>query len=242
MNKVILTGRITKNPELKNFVTGSNSGSVVSFSLAVTRTMPNAQGTYETDFFTCVSFNKQAEYIARNIRQGYLLAVDGKLQTRKYNAQDGTTRNVTEVICDSVQLLAKPNGNMNDGTMNQDYNSSMNYSQQSQQVNQQNSYQNMYSQNNGYSQPMNSYQQQNNYSQPMNNYQQQNNYRQPVNNYQQNNFAQPENNYQQNNNYQQVEASYQKTSVQNEAINEQKTDSFNDFARATDISDDDLPF
>lgn len=107
MNKVILVGRITRDPELKTIASGS---SVVNFTIAVNRPIATQQNTNEqgndrnADFISCVIWNKQAENLAKYVKKGALIGVEGRIQTRSYDA-NGTTRYVTEVLCDSVQFL-----------------------------------------------------------------------------------------------------------------------------------------
>lgn len=102
INRIVLVGRITKNPELKS--TQSNI-SFMNFTLAVNRQFKNADGETEADFISCVAWRKTAELISQYVRKGNLLAIDGKLQTRSYQADDGTMRYVTEVVADSVVFL-----------------------------------------------------------------------------------------------------------------------------------------
>jgi single-strand DNA-binding protein len=101
MNRVILVGRITKDPEVKQ--TQSNIP-VVSFTLAINRQFTDASGERQADFIQCVVWRKQAENLARFVKKGALLGVEGRLQSRQYEAENGT-RYVTEVVCDSVQFL-----------------------------------------------------------------------------------------------------------------------------------------
>lgn len=106
MNKAILVGRLTRDPELRN----TNSGAaVVSFTVAVNRTFTSNSGEREADFINCIAFNKQAENLHRYIRKGGLVGVEGRIQSRSYTAQDGSTRYVTEVVCDNIHFL-EPKG------------------------------------------------------------------------------------------------------------------------------------
>ena len=107
MNKVILVGRITKDPELRSLSSGS---SVVNFTIAVNRPVAqNAdQNASNADFINCVIWNKQAENLAKYVKQGSLIGVEGRIQTRNYES-NGTTRYVTEVLCDNVQFLETKN-------------------------------------------------------------------------------------------------------------------------------------
>ncbi len=102
MNKVILSGRITKDPEIRYTQTGA---SVVSFTIAVDRPIRDAQGNRQSDFINCVAWRGTAEFISRYIKKGYMLLVEGYITSRSYQGQDGQTRYVTEVICDNVENL-----------------------------------------------------------------------------------------------------------------------------------------
>ena len=106
MNRVTLVGRITRDPELR---TSPSNVSFVAFAIAVNRVGVNNNGEREADFINCVAFNKQAENLARFIKKGTLLGVEGKLQTRRYQATDGSNRTATEVICDMVHFLENRN-------------------------------------------------------------------------------------------------------------------------------------
>jgi len=110
MNRVVLVGRITKDPELK--YTQSNVP-FVNFSIAVNRTFVNNQGEREADFINCVVWRAQAENLAKFISKGGLIGVDGRLQTRTYQTQTGENRYITEVVCDSVQFLESKSSNTN---------------------------------------------------------------------------------------------------------------------------------
>ena len=102
MNKVVLIGRITKEPEIK--YTQSGVG-VVSFTLAVDRDVKDDNGNYLTDFINCVAWRNQAEFIANWIKKGYLIAISGAIQTRSWQTSNGENRSTTEVIVDSVKNL-----------------------------------------------------------------------------------------------------------------------------------------
>lgn len=102
MNKVILIGRLARDPEMRTTPSGV---ATTSFTIAVQRNYANAQGDREADFISCVAWRKQAENIAKYCTKGSQVAVDGRIQTRNYDAQDGTKRYVTEVIADNVTFL-----------------------------------------------------------------------------------------------------------------------------------------
>lgn len=105
LNKIILIGRLTRDPELRYTPQGVP---VASFSLAVDRSFTNQAGERETDFINCVAWRKLGEVVGNHLTKGRLAAVDGRLQIRGYEAQDGTKRQVAEVVCDNVQFLDRP--------------------------------------------------------------------------------------------------------------------------------------
>ncbi|MCB2297773.1 single-stranded DNA-binding protein [Clostridium tagluense] len=102
MNKVVLVGRLTKDPELK-FAQGTGTA-VATFTVAVNRRFKR-EGQPEADFIPVVVFGKQAEATANYMSKGKLLSVSENIQTRNYEAKDGTRRYVTEVIADEVGFL-----------------------------------------------------------------------------------------------------------------------------------------
>jgi len=102
LNRVVLVGRLIRDPDLRQTTTRV---SVATFTLAVNRTFANQDGEREADFIQCVVWRKTAENVARYVGKGSLVGVDGRIQTRSYDAQDGSKRYVTEVVADSVQFL-----------------------------------------------------------------------------------------------------------------------------------------
>ena len=108
MNKVILIGRLTRDPEMRTTPSGV---ATTSFSIAVQRNYANAQGDREADFINCVAWRKQAENIAKYCTKGSQVAVDGRIQTRNYDAQDGTKRYTTDVVVDNFEFLGSKNEN-----------------------------------------------------------------------------------------------------------------------------------
>ena len=101
INRTILVGRITRDPELKKTQSGV---SVVSFTLAVNRTFKK-EGEQEADFINCVAWRNQADFLGNYITKGALLGVEGRIQTRNYEDQTGKTVYITEVVCETVQAL-----------------------------------------------------------------------------------------------------------------------------------------
>jgi single-strand DNA-binding protein len=124
LNRVVLVGRLTKDPDLRYTPSGV---ATASFTLAVNRTFTNQQGEREADFINCVVWRKAAENVANYLRKGSLAGVDGRIQTRSYEGQDGKRVYVTEVIAESVQFLDTRN---NDSQSNNRNNQSSNQSSQ----------------------------------------------------------------------------------------------------------------
>ena len=101
MNKAILVGRLTKDPELKT--TGSGV-SVCSFTIAVNRRFKNAEGNYDADFINCVAWRQQAEFLSRYFTKGRMVGICGSIQTRNYE-RDGQRVYVTEVVADEINFV-----------------------------------------------------------------------------------------------------------------------------------------
>ena len=119
MNKVILIGRLTKDPEMRTTGSGIN---VTSFSVAVQRPFTDQNGERGVDFFNCTAWRKQAENIAKYCFKGSQVAVEGRLQNREYDAQDGSKRRVTEIQADSVTFLGSKGDNSNSNYNNNNNN------------------------------------------------------------------------------------------------------------------------
>ena len=102
MNKVILIGRLTADPELRYTPSGA---AVCSFRIAVDRPFNSQSGEREADFINCVIWRQQAENLANWAKKGALIGITGRIQTRNYENQQGQRVYVTEVVADSFQLL-----------------------------------------------------------------------------------------------------------------------------------------
>ena len=102
MNKVILTGRLVKDPELRRTNTDI---AVVQFVIAVNRRFVGQDGQRQADFINCVAWRQQAENLAKFMRKGSLIGVEGQIQTRTYDDPNGQRHYVTEVICDNIEFL-----------------------------------------------------------------------------------------------------------------------------------------
>ena len=105
LNRVVMIGRLTKDPELKVTTTGK---SVVSFSIAVGKRIKPADGSPTADFFMVKAWGNTAEFVSNYLGKGRLVAVDGRLETRKYTDNDGANREVVEIVADNVQGLDRP--------------------------------------------------------------------------------------------------------------------------------------
>lgn len=103
MNKVIISGNLTKDADL---TTTANGTSVARFTVAVSRRFKNADGERETDFINCVAWRTTAENLCRYCHKGDKIAVVGAVQTRTFEAQDGTKRYVTEIVADEVEFIS----------------------------------------------------------------------------------------------------------------------------------------
>jgi len=102
LNRVVLVGRLTRDPDLRYT---PNGVAVANFNIAVNRPFSNQQGNREADFINCVVWRRPAENLANFMKKGSLIGVDGRIQTRNFEGQDGKTVYVTEVVADSVQFL-----------------------------------------------------------------------------------------------------------------------------------------
>ena len=117
MNKVVLIGRLTKNPELR-FTPGTGLA-VSTFTIAVDR-KGKKEGKQEADFIPIVVWGKQGEAAANNLSKGRLVGISGRIQTRNYEGKDGIRRYVTEIVADEVKFLEKKNDVSND-TLDSNY-------------------------------------------------------------------------------------------------------------------------
>lgn len=110
MNKVIMVGRIATDPEMK---TTAGGVSRCAFRLAVARRFKNAAGQYEPDFFNVSCWRQTADFVSRHFAKGDAIAVEGNLQTRTYDAQDGTKRYVTEINAKHVEFVGNRESRQN---------------------------------------------------------------------------------------------------------------------------------
>lgn len=112
MNRVILMGRLTADPELRQTPQGT---AVTSFTIAVDRRIKTENGQ-QADFITCVAWRKTAEFICRYFQKGRMIAVEGQIQSRSWDTQDGKRQYATEVMVDNVSFTGeKPQTENTDG-------------------------------------------------------------------------------------------------------------------------------
>ena len=102
MNKVILIGNLTRDPEAFTTQSGVSRS---TFTVAVQRRFANAQGVREADFIPVVAWRQSADFVNRYLTKGSKVAVEGSIQVRSYDAQDGSKRYVTEIIADNIEAL-----------------------------------------------------------------------------------------------------------------------------------------
>lgn len=127
MNKAILMGRLTKDPELR---TTQNNISVCSFTLACDRRFKNQQGERETDFIPCVAWRQTAEFVARYFEKGARVCVVGSIQPRSWEDDKGERRYITEVIIDEAYFADNKRQSDDGGSAYTRNNSQQNYANQ----------------------------------------------------------------------------------------------------------------
>lgn len=108
MNKITLIGRMTKDIEIRYT---QNQKEVGNFDLAVNRNYKNSNGEYDTDFFKCIAWGNLAKTIHTYTSKGSQIAIEGRVENRTYQANDGTNRYVTEVVVEGMQLLDSKKNN-----------------------------------------------------------------------------------------------------------------------------------
>ena len=123
LNRVVIVGRLVRDPELRKT---ASDRSVVAFTVALDNRTTN-NGEKSTSYIPCTAWNSTAESIAKFMKKGILVGVDGHLNQRSYTANDGRKVSVVEVIADSVQFLEKKNDSSvnSSTTSNNDYNRQM---------------------------------------------------------------------------------------------------------------------
>jgi len=113
LNRIVVIGRLTRDPELRST---SNGVAVATFTVAVDRNFANARGEKETDFIPVVVWRGLAETCGRYLAKGRLVAAEGRLQVRTYEANDGSKRTIAEIVADNVQFLTPKDGSSGGGS------------------------------------------------------------------------------------------------------------------------------
>ena len=112
MNKVVLIGNLTKDPELTTTANGVN---FCRFTIAVSRNFSSSDGEREADFLPIIAWRAQADNCYKYLKKGSKVAVVGSVQTRNYEASDGTRRYVTEIVAENVEFISTKNSNSDNG-------------------------------------------------------------------------------------------------------------------------------
>ena len=115
MNKVMLVGRLTRDPELR-YSTGENATATARFSVAVNRRFKNVEGNYDADFINCVAFGKTAEFIEKYFRKGMAIGLTGRIQTGSYTNKDGQKVYTTDVVVEETEFVESKGGNTDNAT------------------------------------------------------------------------------------------------------------------------------
>ncbi len=113
MNKAILIGRLTRDPEVR-YSQGESSTAIARFTLAVDRRFKRSGETQEADFIGCVAFGKQAEFVEKYFKQGMKMVLSGRIQTGSYTNKDGQKVYTTDVVADDIEFAESKGNNGGD--------------------------------------------------------------------------------------------------------------------------------
>lgn len=108
MNKSILVGRLTRDPEVR-YSQGENANAVARFTIAVNRRFKNNEGNYDADFINCVAFGKSAEFIEKYFKKGMAIGISGRIQTGNYTNKDGVKVYTTDVVVEEAEFVESKN-------------------------------------------------------------------------------------------------------------------------------------
>ena len=126
MNKVIIIGRFTRDPEIK-YTTGENATATARFSLAVNRRFKNKEGNYDADFINCVAFGKTAEFIEKYFSKGMAIGITGRIQTGSYTNKEGQKVYTTDVVVEETEFVESKNKGTSDNVPNNNANSNSDF-------------------------------------------------------------------------------------------------------------------
>ena len=117
MNKVMLVGRLTRDPELR-YSTGENATATARFSVAVNRRFKNSEGNYDADFINCVAFGKSAEFVEKYFKKGMAIGLTGRIQTGSYTNKDGQKVYTTDVVVEETEFVESKGASSADNSNN----------------------------------------------------------------------------------------------------------------------------
>ena len=126
MNKVIIIGRFTRDPEIK-YSTGENATATARFSLAVNRRFKNKEGNYDADFINCVAFGKTAEFIEKYFTKGMAIGITGRIQTGSYTNKESQKVYTTDVVVEETEFVESKNKGASDNVPNNNANSNSDF-------------------------------------------------------------------------------------------------------------------
>ena len=126
MNKVIIIGRFTRDPEIR-YTTGENATATARFSLAVNRRFKNKEGNYDADFINCVAFGKTAEFIEKYFTKGMAIGITGRIQTGSYTNKEGQKVYTTDVVVEETEFVESKNKGTSDNVPNNNANSNSDF-------------------------------------------------------------------------------------------------------------------
>lgn len=126
MNKVIIIGRFTRDPEIK-YTTGENATATARFSLAVNRRFKNKEGNYDADFINCVAFGKTAEFIEKYFTKGMAIGITGRIQTGSYTNKEGQKVYTTDVVVEETEFVESKNKGTSNNVPNNNANSNSDF-------------------------------------------------------------------------------------------------------------------
>ena len=126
MNKVVIIGRFTRDPEIK-YTTGENATATARFSLAANRRFKNKEGNYDADFINCVAFGKTAEFIEKYFTKGMAIGITGRIQTGSYTNKEGQKVYTTDVVVEETEFVESKNKGTSDNVPNNNANSNSDF-------------------------------------------------------------------------------------------------------------------
>lgn len=110
MNKCMLVGRLTRDPEIR-YTQGENASCIARFSIAINRRFKNTEGNYDADFINCVAFGKGGEFIEKYFKKGMAIGISGRIQTGNYTNKDGVKVYTTDVVVEEAEFVESKGSN-----------------------------------------------------------------------------------------------------------------------------------